>query len=123
MKKPFLLLVLVVASLPALQGYRRTLQATAPAPSPDMPTAPGPAPVPVPFPPQLPPPSGGGGGIVMPQDGGRGSSGLSGGQKAGIAIGVLAGAGLIGFATMVYMKRRSNIQRARFGVLARRSQL
>ncbi|KAL7612116.1 hypothetical protein Lser_V15G08597 [Lactuca serriola] len=111
----------------------RTLQAIAPASAPSpIPywlrfapgSAPSQGPVPIP-PPVIPPPStgGGGGGGVPTKDSGGGSSGLSGGQKAGITLGVLAGAGLIGFATVVYMKRRSNIQRARFGASARRSQL
>lgn len=154
--QPLLFLVLVVASLPALQGYPRILQvissessphyATAPgsssaptlpppqtpAPSPYTTIAPGSSPARTPTPPpslvpaQSPPlPTGGGGcGNVVPHDNsGDGSSGLSGGQMAGIVIGVLAGAGVIWFATMVYPKRRSNIQRARYVVLARRSEL
>ncbi|GJS77160.1 hypothetical protein Tco_0727041 [Tanacetum coccineum] len=166
-------LVLVMASLPTLQGSRRILQVVPsppPAPGPSAPSsspspspgrsAPGSSPSPAPepsapssspspapepsapssspspapepsapssppspelppldTPPPPPPPSSGSGG------GGGGSSGMSGGQKAGTVIGVLAGAGLIGFATFVYMKRRSNIRRARFGELARRSEL
>ncbi|KVI09779.1 classical arabinogalactan protein 5-like [Cynara cardunculus var. scolymus] len=133
--RPFLFLVLVLAPLPTLEGSRRTLQAMSPVPSPfyhyrHSAPASSPAPVPQPPPKLTPPPSsgggssGGGGGFVLPQNRGGGSSkGLSGGQKAGIVFGVLAGAGLIGFATVVFMKRKSNIRRARFGVLARRSQL
>jgi len=49
----------------------------------------------------------------------RSPGGLNGGQKAGIAIGVLAGTGLIVFGGLVYKKRRSNIRRARFGYAAR----
>ncbi|KAI3748607.1 hypothetical protein L6452_11811 [Arctium lappa] len=141
--RPFLLLVpvlvLVLAPLPTLEGSRRTLQAISPAYSPSyhhLAPASSPAPgsqgnappMPTPVPPHAPPPSSGGdsggGGFSPAKDGGGGSSkGLSGGQKAGIVFGVLAGVGLIGFATVVFMKRKSNIQRARFGVLARRSQL
>ncbi|KAK1409589.1 hypothetical protein QVD17_36116 [Tagetes erecta] len=93
-----------------------------PAPSPYTTTAPGlsPAPTPTPPPPPLvpaqsppPPASSGGGGNALPHDNsGDRSSGLSGGQMAGIVFGVLAGAGVIWFATMVY-----------YAVLARRSQL
>ncbi|WOG88033.1 hypothetical protein DCAR_0207266 [Daucus carota subsp. sativus] len=44
----------------------------------------------------------------------RGSSkGMSGGQKVGLAFGVIVGAALLGFAGMVYAKRRSNIRRSR----------
>ncbi|KAM4094238.1 hypothetical protein ACB094_06G180600 [Castanea mollissima] len=59
-------------------------------------------------PPQSPPPP-------PPSPTTRGSSscrGLNGGQKAGIAIGVMSGG-------LVYKKRRSNIRRAKFGVAAR----
>ncbi|KAL5733482.1 hypothetical protein ACOSQ2_033174 [Xanthoceras sorbifolium] len=51
----------------------------------------------------------------------RKKSAMSGGQKAGIAVGVLAGAAVIGLGGMVYKKRRSNIRRAHFGQAARRS--
>ncbi|KAK1421232.1 hypothetical protein QVD17_23416 [Tagetes erecta] len=129
----FLLLVLIAGSLPALQGSWKILkavpyanapssypsQAPSSIPAPALPPTPPPTspppPATPPVTPRLPPPTGGGGG--------GGSSGLSGGQKAGILVGVVVGAGLIGFATMVYMKRRSNVRRARFGILARRSQL
>ncbi|XP_062157345.1 classical arabinogalactan protein 5-like isoform X2 [Alnus glutinosa] len=47
------------------------------------------------------------------------SGGLNGGQKAGIAIGVLAGAGALLLGGLVYMKRRSNIRRSQFGRAAR----
>lgn len=52
----------------------------------------------------------------------RGSSssrGLNGGQKAGIAIGVMSAAGALFLGGLVYKKRRSNIRRAKFGVAAR----
>ncbi|MFS8012519.1 hypothetical protein Hanom_Chr14g01321861 [Helianthus anomalus] len=117
--QPFLILVvLLVASLPALHGYRRMLQAIAPAPSPHTNAAPGSSPPPPPT--VLPTPTGGGGNVV-PQDSGGGSSGPSRLQKARIVIGVLAGACVIGLSTMVYMNRRSNIQHERIGVLAARS--
>ncbi|KAL8090442.1 hypothetical protein AgCh_039778 [Apium graveolens] len=41
------------------------------------------------------------------------SKGMSGGQKAGLAFGVIAGAALLGFGGMVYAKRRKNIRRSR----------
>jgi hypothetical protein len=47
------------------------------------------------------------------------SGGLNGRQKAGIAIGVLAGAGALLLGGLVYKKRRSNIRRSRFGRAAR----
>ncbi|KAL4576455.1 hypothetical protein LXL04_012549 [Taraxacum kok-saghyz] len=138
--QPFSLVSLVLAL--ALLSWR-TVHAISPGPAPDpywrfapAPLTPGSGPAPGPPPvsptPELPPPvvpapptggGGGGGGGVPPKENGGGSSGLSGGQKAGITIGVLAGAGLIGFAAVVYMKRRSNIRRARFGASARRSYL
>ena len=48
------------------------------------------------------------------------SRGLNGGQKAGIAIGVMSAAGALFLGGLVYKKRRSNIRRAKFGVAARR---
>lgn len=48
-----------------------------------------------------------------------GPSGLNGGQKAGVAIGVLAGSGLIVFGGLVYKKRRRNIRRSRYSYAAR----
>ncbi|KAL4621439.1 hypothetical protein ACB092_06G227500 [Castanea dentata] len=65
-------------------------------------------------PPQSPPPP--------PSPTTRGSSscrGLNGGQKAGIAIGVMSAAGALFLGGLVYKKRRSNIRRAKFGVAAR----
>ena len=128
--QPFSLVILVLALL-----SWRTVHAISPGPAPDPywrfapRSGPAPGPPPVSPNPELPPPvvpapapPTGGGGVLPKENGGR-SSGLSGGQKAGITIGVLAGAGLIGFAAVVYMKRRSNIRRARFGASARRSYL
>ncbi|KAK4441171.1 hypothetical protein Salat_0452000 [Sesamum alatum] len=48
------------------------------------------------------------------------SSGMSAGQKAGVAIGVIAGACIVGAGAFVYKKRQQNIQRAQFGYDARR---
>ncbi|GMY08756.1 protein TRACHEARY ELEMENT DIFFERENTIATION-RELATED 7A-like [Fagus crenata] len=51
----------------------------------------------------------------------KGSSGrLSGGQKAGIVIGVSAGTGVLLLGGLVYKKRRDNIRRSWFGTAARR---
>nr|GLL34955.1 hypothetical protein F511_28714 [Ipomoea trifida] len=47
------------------------------------------------------------------------SGGLSGGQKAGIVIGVFAAAGAGWVGWRIYKKRRGNIRRARFGYQAR----
>ncbi|KAL0436894.1 UNVERIFIED_CONTAM: hypothetical protein Sradi_0397300 [Sesamum radiatum] len=48
------------------------------------------------------------------------SGGMSAGQKAGVAIGVIAGACIVGAGAFVYKKRQQNIQRAQFGYDARR---
>ncbi|KAL0284085.1 UNVERIFIED_CONTAM: hypothetical protein Sangu_2847800 [Sesamum angustifolium] len=48
------------------------------------------------------------------------SGGMSTGQKAGVAIGVIAGACIVGAGAFVYKKRQQNIQRAQFGYDARR---
>ncbi|XP_052191556.1 vegetative cell wall protein gp1-like [Diospyros lotus] len=48
------------------------------------------------------------------------SGGLKGGQKAGIAIGVVAAACVVGFGALVYKKRQQNIQRSQYGYAARR---
>ncbi|XP_048232202.1 protein TRACHEARY ELEMENT DIFFERENTIATION-RELATED 7A-like [Ricinus communis] len=92
-------------------------------PSPPPPAAVPPSPPPPTWVPPPPPPPG----SPPPTDGasqGKGSSSrLSGGQKAGITIGTLAGAGLLVFGGMIYKKRRSNIRRARFGSAARRPAL
>ncbi|KAK2971653.1 hypothetical protein RJ640_010894 [Escallonia rubra] len=73
------------------------------------------SPPPPPLVPASPPP---------PPNNSKGSSkGMSGGQKAGIVFGVLAAAGVVGFGGMVYMKRRNNVQRSRYGYAARRTSL
>nr|XP_023887896.1 WPP domain-associated protein [Quercus suber] len=89
------------------------------------------APVPTPtpsspptiVPPQSPPPPTN---INVPPPTTQGSSsssssrGLNGGQKAGIAVGVMSAAEALFLGGLVYKKRRSNIRRAKFGVAARR---
>ncbi|XP_009592134.1 uncharacterized protein LOC107796385 [Nicotiana tabacum] len=47
--------------------------------------------------------------------------GMNGGKKAGVAIGVIAAACVVGLGALVYKKRRQNIRRAQFGYAARRS--
>ncbi|KAK1552737.1 hypothetical protein Q3G72_022636 [Acer saccharum] len=49
--------------------------------------------------------------------------GMNGGQKAGITMGIMAGAAVVGLGGMVYKKRRSNIRRAIFRQAAKRSLL
>lgn len=44
---------------------------------------------------------------------------MSGGKKAGIAIGVIAAAAAVGLAAVVYKKRQENIRRSRYGYNAR----
>lgn len=48
------------------------------------------------------------------------SSGMTSGQKAGIAIGVIAGACIVGFGGILYKKRQQNIRRSEYGYAARR---
>ncbi|KAH6814634.1 hypothetical protein C2S51_023652 [Perilla frutescens var. frutescens] len=50
----------------------------------------------------------------------KSSGGMSSGQKAGVAIGVIAGACIVGAGALVYRKRQQNIQRTQFGSAARR---
>ena len=96
------------ASPPSLQP----VYAPVPTPTPSSP--------PTIVPPQSPPPTN----INVPPPTTQGSSsssrGLNGGQKAGIAIGVMSAAGALFLGGLVYKKRRSNIRRAKFGVAARR---
>ncbi|KAM0045181.1 hypothetical protein Hdeb2414_s0009g00301091 [Helianthus debilis subsp. tardiflorus] len=48
------------------------------------------------------------------------SGGMSGGEKAGIAIGVIAAVCVVGFGGVLYKKRQQNIRRAEFSSAARR---
>ncbi|KAI3688183.1 hypothetical protein L1987_81892 [Smallanthus sonchifolius] len=48
------------------------------------------------------------------------SGGMSSGKKAGIAIGVVAAAFVVGFGAILYKKRQQNIRRAEFSSAARR---
>ncbi|KDP44058.1 hypothetical protein JCGZ_05525 [Jatropha curcas] len=48
----------------------------------------------------------------------KGSSGMSGGKKAGIAVGVIVAAGVVGLGGLVYKKRQDNIRRSRYGSAA-----
>lgn len=48
------------------------------------------------------------------------SRGMSGGRKAGIAIGVMLAAGLVVVGGFVYKKRRDNVRRSQYGFAARR---
>ncbi|WCJ19334.1 hypothetical protein M5689_001630 [Euphorbia peplus] len=58
--------------------------------------------------------------VPPPPSGKSGSSGgLKGGQKAGIVMGTLAGAGLLVFGGMIYKTRRSNMKRERLASAAR----
>ncbi|KAK9158358.1 hypothetical protein Scep_004932 [Stephania cephalantha] len=61
------------------------------------------------------------GGGVAEKEGG--SQGMSGGKKAGIAVGVIVGGAVIGFGAVVYKKRQSNVQRSQYGYSARRELL
>lgn len=45
--------------------------------------------------------------------------GISGGKKAGVVLGVLVGACVVGFAGFVYKKRQENIRRSQYGYAAR----
>lgn len=54
---------------------------------------------------------------------GESSGGLKGGQKAGIALGVIACVAVLGVGCLVYKKRQDNIQRSRYGYAARRELL
>ncbi|PIN26719.1 hypothetical protein CDL12_00529 [Handroanthus impetiginosus] len=50
----------------------------------------------------------------------KSSGGMNGGQKAGVAIGVIAGAFIVGAGALIYKKRQQNIQRSQYGYAARR---
>uniref|UniRef100_A0A7N0V6P1 Uncharacterized protein n=1 Tax=Kalanchoe fedtschenkoi TaxID=63787 RepID=A0A7N0V6P1_KALFE len=95
----------------------------APTPEPGVPPA-SPPPPPQssnPAAPPPPPPSTGSGGNGSP--GKKKSAELSGGQTAGVVIGVLAALGLLVLGSLVYKKRRNNIRRSRYGSAARRASL
>jgi hypothetical protein len=47
------------------------------------------------------------------------SSGMSGGKKAGIVIGVLLAAGVVAVGAFVFKKRNDNIRRSQYGEAAR----
>lgn len=49
--------------------------------------------------------------------------GMNGGKKAGIAVGVIAAACLVGLGGLVYKKRQDNIRRSQYGYAARRELL
>ncbi|KAK1551689.1 hypothetical protein Q3G72_002915 [Acer saccharum] len=107
----------------------RQMTGTGRAPSPHQqqsgPTPPLPPPPPPPPPPFLPSPSPSSSSLPLewaaapppPTE----KSGMNGGQKAGITMGIMAGAAVVGLGGMVYKKRRSNIRRAIFGQAAKRS--
>ncbi|PON76814.1 hypothetical protein PanWU01x14_031340 [Parasponia andersonii] len=50
-------------------------------------------------------------------------SGMNGGKKAGIAVGVIAAASLVGLGGFIYKKRQDNIRRSQYGYAARREML
>ncbi|CAK8565522.1 unnamed protein product [Lathyrus sativus] len=101
----------------------------APAPSPIFPpTSPTPVPIlnpnsPVPTPSPTPSPSTNASEPEPPAAGRGDPSGLSGGQKAGIVIGTLLGAALLGFFGLVCWKRQSNVRRNRYSNAARNIEL
>ncbi|GLU11790.1 hypothetical protein SLE2022_285120 [Rubroshorea leprosula] len=58
--------------------------------------------------------------IRSPMEDKESDGGMSGGKKAGIVVGVVAAACLVGMAGMVYKKRQENIRRSQYGYSARR---
>ncbi|KAL2485698.1 classical arabinogalactan protein 1-like [Abeliophyllum distichum] len=48
------------------------------------------------------------------------SSGMNGGQKAGVAVAVVAGACIVGLGALIYKKRKHNVRRSEYGYAARR---
>ncbi|XP_065865070.1 vegetative cell wall protein gp1-like [Euphorbia lathyris] len=53
----------------------------------------------------------------------NGSSGMNGGKKAGVAVGVISAAVVVGVGALVYKKRQDNIRRSQYGYAARRELL
>ncbi|XWS53265.1 hypothetical protein CRYUN_Cryun11dG0142600 [Craigia yunnanensis] len=49
-----------------------------------------------------------------------GEGGMNGGKKAGIVVGVVVAACLVGFGGLLYKKRQDNIRRSQYGYAARR---
>ncbi|CAI9761513.1 unnamed protein product [Fraxinus pennsylvanica] len=47
------------------------------------------------------------------------SGGINAGQKAGVAVAVVAGACIVGVGALVYNKRRQNVRRSQYGYAAR----
>ncbi|AES70196.1 vegetative cell wall protein gp1 [Medicago truncatula] len=140
MRSSFLNLLLLVVLFTNLLHCFDAQPVPTPAPSPNSPSPapnlrpPSPTPAPVP-PPNSPPPAPVPSPISSPPPnpnapepeptaaGQGGSSGLSGGQKAGIVIGTLLGAAILGFIGMVCWKRRVNIRRNRYSDAARNIEL
>ncbi|GAU20532.1 hypothetical protein TSUD_130900 [Trifolium subterraneum] len=128
----FLLLVLIFTNLLHSFDAQPAPSPNSPSPAPTLtPPSPTPAPIPTtptpspsPNPNSTPPsPSPNAPKPASPVDGRGGPSGLSGGQKAGIVIGTLLGAALLGFFGMVCWKRQSNIRRNRYSNAARNIEL
>ncbi|TXG49547.1 hypothetical protein EZV62_025422 [Acer yangbiense] len=94
---------------PAPSPHQQQSGPTPPLPPPPSPTSSSPPPEWAAAPPPPPPPTE--------------KSGMNGGKKAGITMGIMAGAAVVGLGGMVYKKRRSNIRRAIFGRAAKRSLL
>ncbi|XP_050214038.1 vegetative cell wall protein gp1-like [Mercurialis annua] len=61
--------------------------------------------------------------VEADDNGGEKSSGLSGGKKAGIAVGVIVAGGVVGLGAFVYKKRQDNLRRSQYGYAARRELL
>lgn len=96
--------------------------AITPSPAPISPSS-KPSPPPPVNPPPLSPSGEGGSGENGPRPSKKKSGSLSGGQTAGVVIGILAALGLLILGSLVYKKRQSNIKRGRFGSAARRASL
>ncbi|CAA7390437.1 unnamed protein product [Spirodela intermedia] len=57
------------------------------------------------------------------QPSGGGGGGMSGGQKAGLVVGVMMAATLVGLGAFVYKKRQDNVRRSQYGHDVRREML